>query len=139
MPVYKNLYTFLASQYIDGSYSSELTPSELTSLGRDLISGLEDEIARNRSSTLLIAKQLNELEAGGLRSNHKNLEKISLQYVHLFTDPVALPTACSGRRDKIKRMQEADLSIRFAALGLSLDGPDEPPRLTGGLFELPKS
>jgi hypothetical protein len=75
MSVYKNPLYISASQYIDGSYSRELTLSELASLGKDLISGLEDEIARGHASFLLINSQLNELEAGGLRSNPKNLEK----------------------------------------------------------------
>ena len=131
MPVYKKPLYISASQYIDGSYSSELTPSELTSLGRELISGLEDEIARGHASTLLINSHLNELEAEGLRSNPKNLEKY-LFSMSTFLRAGRATNRLFRARDKIKRMQETDLSICLEASGLSLDGPDGQPRaLTG--------
>jgi len=76
---------------------------------------------------------LNELEAGGLRSNHKNLEKY-LFSMSTFLRAGRATNRLFRARDKIKRMQETDLSICLAASGLSPDGPDEPPRLTGGFI-----
>jgi len=134
MPVYKKPLYISASQYIKGGNSPELIPSEITSLGKDLISGLEDEISRAHASTLLINSQLNELEARGLRSNPKNLEK----YLHSISTFVRAGRASNRlfqARDKIKSMQEADISIRLELLDLCREGPDDRPgALTGGLI-----
>ena len=74
MPAYKNPLYLATSQYIKGMNSSDHTPSELASLGQQLLSSLDDEIARVNSTFLLLGRQFDEMDAAGLGLEDKKHE-----------------------------------------------------------------
>ena len=115
MPAYKNPLYIAASDYINGLNSSDLTASELASLGHQLLSSLDDQIARVHSTTLLIGRQLDEMDAAGLGMADKKLD--ACMRVSPILDRTARQLSHLVRAShKIKEMRETDLSIRNAIL-----------------------
>ena len=136
MPAYKNPLYLATSQYIKGMNSSDHTPSELAFLGQQLLSSLDDEIARVRSTSLLIGRQLDEMDAAGL--GLEDIKRDTCMRVSSILGRTARQTSHLVRAShKIKDMQETDLSICFEFL--ASDGSQaSPPGLMDGYIRSSK-